>query len=284
MEKDLYIPNLIPIKIKGKWGLCDKDKNIIIPCIYEVVEYLGYGLAKVNICNDDNEYTLIDREGKKIIAKHSHQDSFLKDHTWFNNMEILDENIIMVTRNDSKCIINRQGEILIYIGKLDKKIFWDNSIIICSHSHYYSNYSEVLSLSYSFLSNEGIKLGFFEDISYTNNFIVNSYQEWGIIYHNTATSITYKDDFMVVKKDSKYGMINKLCEVVIEFIYNECFSFNNGIAWVNKNGKYGCINLNGEEVIPFIYTYKTNFSNDVALVVREGVQFKITRPIFLICW
>ncbi|MDP2365233.1 MAG: WG repeat-containing protein, partial [Ignavibacteria bacterium] len=51
----------------------------------------------------------------------------------------------------------------------------------------------------------------------------------------------------------KWGYFNDKGEQLINFIYDEAKSFENGLAQVRLNNKWGVINKNGEVVIPIRY-------------------------------
>ena len=52
-----------------------------------------------------------------------------------------------------------------------------------------------------------------------------------------------------VKKDGKYGFINKEGEEVIKPVHHWAHDFSEGLARVEKNGRYGFIDKEGKEVI-----------------------------------
>jgi hypothetical protein len=56
------------------------------------------------------------------------------------------------------------------------------------------------------------------------------------------------DGLALVEKDGEYGYINTDGELVIEVIYDEASSFNNGYALVKKDGTYMIINKMGEVI------------------------------------
>ena len=82
---------------------------------------------------------------------------------------------------------------------------------------------------------------------------------------------SYSEGLAFVKKDGKWGYINKKGEEVIPFIYDEIWSYSEGLAFVKKDGKWGSIDRNGKEVIPFIYdNVKDGFSEGLACVKKDG--------------
>jgi len=52
----------------------------------------------------------------------------------------------------------------------------------------------------------------------------------------------------------KWGYFNDKGDQIIDFIYDDCESFENGVAKVKLNNKWGVINKNGEVVIPIKYS------------------------------
>lgn len=47
------------------WGIVDSNFNLVLPCRYKELEYLGHGFAK--IVNDDNSASIIDLTGRVIL-------------------------------------------------------------------------------------------------------------------------------------------------------------------------------------------------------------------------
>ena len=56
-----------------------------------------------------------------------------------------------------------------------------------------------------------------------------------------------------VIKRGKVGYINKEGKAIIEPIYDQIYSFSNGVTKVIKDGKYGYINENDKELLPCVY-------------------------------
>ena len=56
---------------------------------------------------------------------------------------------------------------------------------------------------------------------------------------------TFKEGLAVVKKNNKWGYVDKTGTVKIPLIYDKAYGFINGVAWVVQNGKNRYINKNG---------------------------------------
>ncbi|WP_418936115.1 WG repeat-containing protein [Moraxella bovis] len=81
-----------------------------------------------------------------------------------------------------------------------------------------------------------------------------------------------------VKKDGKYGVINKTGKVLIPFEYSSyILPIAKGIFMVEVNGKYGAISDDGRVLIPIQYDFISEFYHDVAKVELNGEIFYIDK-------
>ncbi len=80
----------------------------------------------------------------------------------------------------------------------------------------------------------------------------------------------FSEGLCIVKKNSKWGFIDKFGKEVITCIYDRVWSFSEGLAPVMKSGKWGFIDKFGKEVIPCIYDGVEGFSRGLALVWKNG--------------
>ena len=62
LQKD---PFLIPYRKGDKWGFCDRDKKIVIPCKYGMVRQFSAGLAGVK--DYSGKWGFVDIVGEEII-------------------------------------------------------------------------------------------------------------------------------------------------------------------------------------------------------------------------
>ena len=68
----------------------------------------------------------------------------------------------------------------------------------------------------------------------------------------------FSEGLAYIKKDKKYGYIDKSGKEVIPAVYNYVSDFSEGVAAVEKDGKYGYIDKSGKEVVPFDYDVPTS--------------------------
>ena len=79
-------------------------------------------------------------------------------------------------------------------------------------------------------------------------------------------------EFYVVKKDKKYGFINKKGIEVIPLIYDEAaFNITEDLIAVKKENKWGFVNRKNETEIPFMYDAAYPFFNRLAFVKKENL-------------
>ncbi|WP_460913252.1 WG repeat-containing protein [Spirosoma areae] len=66
-------PFLIPYRKGNKWGFCDKDKNILVDCVYDSVELFKEGLSNIR----KGFSGFIDKSGKETVpCKYIGADNF----------------------------------------------------------------------------------------------------------------------------------------------------------------------------------------------------------------
>jgi hypothetical protein len=79
---------------------------------------------------------------------------------------------------------------------------------------------------------------------------------------------SFYEGLAAVRKDGKWGFINKTGEFVIEPQFDGVRNFSNGMAAIKQKGKWGYINSAGEIAIEPIYYDAYNFKNEIARAER----------------
>lgn len=108
--------------------------------------------------------------------------------------------------------------------------------------------------------------------------------EIALIYEN---AMDFSDGMAAVKKDGKWGYINKNGVTVIPFDFDSCaaadvtgsdcaFAFAGGLAPVSKNGKFGIINKKAETVVDFEFDTILPGENGVYIACKGGVWGLLT--------
>ncbi len=94
------------------------------------------------------------------------------------------------------------------------------------------------------------------------------------------------DGMIPVKKNGKWGFVNKEGKEIIPCIYGAVYDFEDGVAWVNKDrveviqengqlliengGKYKLVDKNGKDLTDAIYSEVSYFSEGLSAVSRTG--------------
>lgn len=79
----------------------------------------------------------------------------------------------------------------------------------------------------------------------------------------------HEQDLMPYISNGKVGYVNeKNMKIVIACIYEEAFTFVEGLARVKLNGKYGFIDKNGRQIIPCNYLSANDFCESMASVYQ----------------
>ena len=82
-----------------------------------------------------------------------------------------------------------------------------------------------------------------------------SAQEWMKKYDEVGV---FENDLAYVRKNKKYGYVDKNGNEIIPCIYTYVGTFNEqGIVWVNKGNQYGVYNIDGKAILPAEYIIGT---------------------------
>lgn len=80
----------------------------------------------------------------------------------------------------------------------------------------------------------------------------------------------YSQGFAAVKKDGKWGYINKSKKLIVPLKYDSADDYTNGYAVVGLKGKWGYVNSVGKEIVPIQYEEALPFVNDRGCVKLNG--------------
>ena len=79
----------------------------------------------------------------------------------------------------------------------------------------------------------------------------------------------FREGLAIFEKDDKWGYIDKKGREVIPCKYDRTFNFSEGLAIVEKDDKSGFIDKEGREVIPCMYDAAGSFSEGLAYVEKD---------------
>jgi len=92
-----------------------------------------------------------------------------------------------------------------------------------------------------------------------------------VIPFTYAHAGSFSESLAPVMKGWTWGYIDKTCKTAVSFSYDYAASFCNGLARVKKEGKWGYIDKTGKAVVPTIYDFAEDFNEDLALVKKDGI-------------
>lgn len=233
---DVDIPQngVIPVKMKGKWGLVAKGGKEILPCLYKEVTYGGN--EDVWIVKRNDSIGIVDNNG-----------AFINELTSaFTSYRCLGNGLLHAVYNDAvkhQYIIplKYQGEGLLSDVKSATPLYEGVTMI-----EYFGNYK-----LYSY---KGDSL----------QAITPDYQHFTEEFGEGMYCVTNG-------WDGKYGFINAKGEVAIPFQFEKpCGVFSDGMAsYTDSTDMVGFINKLGEIVIPAQYSYVEKYSDGLAYVTND---------------
>ncbi len=260
------------VKKDGKWGFIDKDGKKIGEFEYDGVQPFHDGLALVS---KDGAKGFIDKDGKKL-GEIEYDETYT--HSFTNGLACVKK------KNGEFGVIDTNGNPVIdfgkyeYIGDFDREYtkakgkdgkygiinrsgdpivkFEYDSLHICGE-----NLVEVFKDGkYGFIDIHG-------NVIVDINCITSNILTRGLVYFRSKEKqglvnddgvVSYydqvidrmSDDFVSVKKDGKWGYVNKKGELLKGgYIYDKTEDFYYERAIVNINGKWGLINNDGDIII-----------------------------------
>ena len=116
-----------------------------------------------------------------------------------------------------------------------------------------------------------------DDIALTSEYkkYRNASFHWGFMYNGQVVIPAIYDrcgefgqGLCAVKRNYKWGYIDKTGTVVIPEQFESAYAFRDGLAIVSKKGKYGFIDRTGKMVIPAKFNYVCPFSEGLAAVEK----------------
>ncbi|PNK60462.1 WG repeat-containing protein [Psychrobacter sp. FDAARGOS_221] len=254
-DSDVLVVSIKKSEDDIKYGLINLSGQIIVPIIYDKPFYFTDGWSKA--CKDKH-CNFINTKGELLLPY------------WADDVGIFNESKAWVKQNGRYGYIDESGQIVIPFLYDDTDFFVENGRAIVSYN------PENLTQGYG----EEIQRDTYGVIDMDNNIIVPfEYQritrvnpnllyvqqadDFSFLDNNGNLATTKKfdkivwrslfDELFTVKKDGKWGFINRDFETVIPFEYDKAVEFKNDLAAVKKNNKFGFINRDGQTVIPFDY-------------------------------
>ena len=240
-----------------KYGYIDTIGNLVIPYLFDEASIFKEGIAGVRV---EDKFGYIDKSGKLIIpAKYDAISYFInglaivyKD----NKAGVIDSvgkvvlpfNFRLLSSGNHKRFINKRSGNKFGLVSVDGKTILDNK------------YSMIAHLNNTFyLAEEGEKWQFFDSLG---ALVFNEFYEEAYIFR--------KEQIIKLKKNGKFGMVNKNGQLIVPLQYEAVKNATEGLFAVKQKNKWGFINEKNEVKIPFTYDLAQPFNKGRARVKIGG--------------
>lgn len=254
------LPDLIPFMKNGKFGFCNKNRQIIIPCKYYFVYPFGKNVARVRKEIKNGEYLegLIDKKGIELI--------FCKDYGLIYDLsEQIDNNkknmhLSGMVINKGNSFVKRNKIIFLSFIEIAKQSFIDGL----------ENIEYIISLienEYKTLVFEAYK--FLNPCSYV--YIGNLNDGYAIVSFDS----NYRDD--AVDNPRISGVIGFAGKIIVPVKYVNILRVSKEYFKVRKNGKCGLYDLNGNNVVICKYDeiYRLTDHRVFFIALQDSKEFYI---------
>jgi len=247
-----FISEYTGVKKNDNWGFVDVKGAEILPCVYKSVRYFSEGLSAVQIediiDNDDfDHFGYIDITGKKAFPF-----VYERGTNFINGLAIVYntcEKREIIDKNGKSILPNLFDDITVTDDGLFRVMLGDREIEMCKYNLH-----------------EGLRSTFRSTLRY------GCYDEKGTqilpCQFEYVSRNGFKEGLIVTKYETKYGCVDYHSKEVIPFIYDNIESFSEGLAAVRKNSYWGFIDKKGEQLIPIIYQEARSFSEGLAALKR----------------
>ena len=252
------------------YGYVDKEgKESLFSQFDETFFYYG----NTGIAKKKGKYGLINRNGDSITQfKYTMINLFGSRH--FN----------MYTKDKKNVIFNDKGKVIfknLSDFNIQSHYFESDSLLIFENNIDGKKLKGLINLDEKIVLKPKYEVIY--QIGDEDFYLVKKDNRWGYIDKSGVEKIptiyeevgfNINENLISAKKNGKWGFINRKNKTIIPFIYDEAYAFLNGLSFVKKGDKFGCINLKNKVVIKFNLE-KTKFpffTNNLALF-KKGNKY-----------
>ena len=250
----------------GKWGVINSYGETVVEPMYNEMIVIPDNTKAVFICTYDVDYEkgtykakALNENGKEIITGYDKVETIAnydeEQNIWY------EKNVLKVEKNGKYGLVDFLGKELLACeyDNIEALKGLENSLIITK--------GEALGLCDNsgnvIIETKYKKIEKIED-NYKNGYIVvDSDNKYGIIDFDKSVILEcdyeeikaiYGDGkIFIVKEDGIYQVINKDGQVLIQNKFDDAVEINGEYIIAKKSGKYGVIDINGETKIKYEY-------------------------------
>jgi predicted alpha/beta superfamily hydrolase len=283
--------NAAVVRVFTKYGLIDKQNNLITGLIYDYIDEVDYELYRYEL---NGKYGYLNQSGQKINKR---------EYGWAS--EYFDDGYISVEIDDSYLEVDTLGNEFTFEEADDRE--WQTRDIKKTELKNKFGIND--------LNNNVVVNCIYDTIMLFDNCYlkVKSNNNWGILENQGKEIISpqydeisyVNDNLMTVKKNDKYGVIDYTGDIIIPIEYKAIYDFSEGIfkcitdegygfisvvgamivqpgkykrmerfqegrAKVQSDETYGFVDKQGNEIVPLKYESASSFKQGRANVKKNG--------------
>lgn len=248
----------------GKWGVINSKAEVVVEPTYDEMIVIPDEKEDVFICMYDVDYEnetyktkILNKSGKEINLDY---DTVNPISNFDNNQDIwYEKNVLKVQKNGKYGLVDFSGKEILSCeyDNIDVLQGVENSLIIEKDGKVGLSDSESIIITPEYKEIKGIQN------DYKNGYIVvNDEGKYGIIDFNKTTILETKYDeikdicasgMYVVKEDGKYVIIDKNDEKIIDDSFEDIKEISDNYIVIEKNNKYGVIDKENNKIIDTSY-------------------------------
>lgn len=241
-------------RLGGKCGFINKSGKHVIDCVYDTLLKFrpGYVIFVLN-----GKKGLVNDLGKTIISARYDDMSYFFGHialvktgAFYGLVDELGQSVLPCKYDAIKCFENSTEALLVKKnGKLGIYDLSGYPIVECAYDSIYADKTKRNSV---ILIKGGVK-------------------EESTVYYEPSVKIEDETKLIHFEENNKYGLLTPDSQTVyVKPIYEYIDVFYNGLAIVKKDGKWGMINKLGKEIVEPQYDYINPYSCGFARIVKDG--------------
>ena len=249
----------------GLYGLIAADKKQLLDCKYSNIK--GFTGIKEYVVTENNTIELVDENGKVIITdsidtvttnyvivtKSNKYGVKTKDgatviEAEYDKLEYAFENYFIAEKNGKKGIIDSNNEVKVEFEYITMNYINEASIIIADVDE---QNTDIINTSFEVVLNDVIV----SELNIENGYLRvrkdDDYKYYNFkLEEKTNIEMLSTNTLFLIKKDGKYGYVNKNGDLIVNTMYDDAKEQNSfGYCAVKKDGKWGVLKSDGTVVL-----------------------------------
>ncbi len=271
-EMSIFSSNLSPVRRNETWGFCNSRGKKKIKTVYTYVGAFSNGMAPV--VDTEGEAYYIDNNGNKVMAVDVEEE--------IQKLGVMSSaELYTVYGSSGWNYYNKAGELLMG-GFLDASTFANGLAAARTQEGwkiYDTDGNEKFGTVYEDVAMDE------KQMAYRNGrLFVRTGEDYILIDGEGSrigseayedVKVFYENTYAAVKKDGKWGFIDRDGKWFQEPVYEDARSFLNGFAAVQADGLWGFINMEKEMCIPCQFTETKDFTANGTVPVKRNQTWTV---------